>query len=87
MAMTLRCFRRLPSLLHRSRLAALWGPPRAPPAPLPSGCSHCGHQMLLSRQLATKKGNGSSLFPSVCNLSTLPEFLFLSLLSPVPALV
>ncbi|XP_065504755.1 ribosome-recycling factor, mitochondrial isoform X2 [Caloenas nicobarica] len=59
MAMALRCFRHLPSLLHRSRLAALRGPPRAPPgcpALLPSGCSHCGHRMLPSRQLATKKG-------------------------------
>lgn len=79
MAMALRCFRHLPSLLHRSRLAALRRPPGPPPgclALLPPGCSHCGHQMLLSRQLATKKGNGSSLFPSVCDPSVRSQNFF-----------
>lgn len=72
MAVALRCFRHLPSLLHRSSFTMLRGLPQAPaacPALLLDGCRQSAHQRLLTRQLATKKGNSSSLFPGVCNPS------------------
>ncbi|XP_072792585.1 ribosome-recycling factor, mitochondrial isoform X2 [Taeniopygia guttata] len=59
MALALRCLRPLPALLLRSSFAMARGLPRAPaacPAPLLEGCRQCVQQMLLSRQLATKKG-------------------------------
>lgn len=65
MALALRCLRPLPSLLHRSSFAMRRGLPQAPrgcPAPLLEGCSQCVQQMLLSRQLATKKGKNSRFF-------------------------
>ncbi|NXA34780.1 RRFM protein, partial [Eudromia elegans] len=58
MAVALRCLRQLQPLLPRWWLGAR-ALPRAPagrPALLPGGCSQCGHQVLLTRQLATKKG-------------------------------
>lgn len=61
MAMALRCFRHLHSLLY-SPLAMMRRLPQAPagcPALLLEGCRQCVHQVLLTRQLATKKGTGS----------------------------
>ncbi|KAM4647170.1 ribosome-recycling factor, mitochondrial isoform 2-T4 [Amazona ochrocephala] len=59
MAMALRCFWHLPSLLYRSSFAVTRGLPLAPtgcPSLLLDGCRQCVHQVLLTRQLATKKG-------------------------------
>lgn len=67
MAMALRCFWHLPSLLYRSSFAVRRGLPQAPtgcPSLLLDGCRQCVRQVLLTRQLATKKGNG---FHTVCN--------------------
>lgn len=62
MALALRCLRPLPSLLLRSSFAMAQGLPRGCPAPLVEGCRQCVQQMLLSRQLATKKGKNGGFF-------------------------
>lgn len=69
MALALRCLRPLPSLLLRSSFAVTRGLPRGCPAPLLEGCRQCVQQMLLSRQLATKKGKNCSFFSRFSNLS------------------
>ncbi|XP_052670638.1 ribosome-recycling factor, mitochondrial [Harpia harpyja] len=72
MAMALRCFRHLPSLLYRSSFTAIRGMPRAPagcPALLLDGCRQCVHQMLLTRQLATKKAKGKGQSQARVNIS------------------
>ncbi|NXP81742.1 RRFM protein, partial [Ramphastos sulfuratus] len=63
MATALRCFRHLPLLLYRSSFAMTQGLPQAPAgcsALLLDGCRQCVHQVLLTRQLATKKAKGKS---------------------------
>ncbi|XP_014798332.1 PREDICTED: ribosome-recycling factor, mitochondrial isoform X4 [Calidris pugnax] len=72
MALALRCFRHLPSLLHRSSFAARRGLPRAPaacPALLLDGCRQAVCQMLLTRQLATKKAKGKGQSQAKVNIS------------------
>ncbi|KFP34165.1 hypothetical protein N325_04677 [Colius striatus] len=72
MATALRCFRHLPSLLYRSSLAATWGLPQAPvccPALLLDGCRHGVPQLLLARQLATKKAKGKGQSQAKVNVS------------------
>ncbi|NXS42950.1 RRFM protein, partial [Balaeniceps rex] len=72
MAMALRCFRHLPSLLYRSSFAMTRGLPQAPagcPALLRDGCGQCVHQMLLTRQLATKKAKGKGQSQARVNIS------------------
>ncbi|XP_053817846.1 ribosome-recycling factor, mitochondrial isoform X4 [Vidua chalybeata] len=72
MAVALRCLRPLPSLLLRSSFAGAGGLPRAPggcPAPLLEGCRQCVQQMLLSRQLATKKAKGKGQSQAKVNIS------------------
>lgn len=72
MAVALRCFRLLPPLLYRSSLAMTRGLPQAPTgcsALLLDGCRQCVHQVLLTRQLATKKGNRGSPFLGILNPS------------------
>ncbi|KAM6316102.1 RRFM protein, partial [Podargus strigoides] len=72
MAMALRCFRRLPALLCRSPSAAVqglpWAPAGCPAVPL-GGCRQCAHQMLLTRQLATKKAKGKGQSQARVNIS------------------
>ncbi|KFQ40225.1 hypothetical protein N332_07857 [Mesitornis unicolor] len=70
MAMALRGFWHLPSLLYRSSLAVIRGLPPAPagcPALLQAGCSH--HRMLLTRQLASKKAKGKGQTQAKVNIS------------------
>ncbi|XP_029855851.1 ribosome-recycling factor, mitochondrial isoform X3 [Aquila chrysaetos chrysaetos] len=72
MAMALRCFRHLPSLLYRSSFTTIRGLPQAPagcPALLLDGCRQCVHQMLLTRQLATKKAKGKGQSQARVNIS------------------
>ncbi|XP_021399339.2 ribosome-recycling factor, mitochondrial [Lonchura striata] len=72
MALALRCLRPLPALLLRSSFAMARGLPRAPgacPAPLLEGCRQCVQQMLLSRQLATKKAKGKGQSQAKVNIS------------------
>ncbi|KAM9218085.1 ribosome-recycling factor, mitochondrial [Leptosomus discolor] len=72
MAMALRCFRHLPSLLYRSSFAMMRGLPLAPagcPAPLLDGCRRCVRQMLLTRELATKKAKGKGQSQARVNIS------------------
>ncbi|NXL42130.1 RRFM protein, partial [Podilymbus podiceps] len=57
MATALRCFRHLPALLYPSSFAMARGLPQVP-ALRPDACRPRGHQMLLTRQLATKKAKG-----------------------------
>lgn len=64
MALALRCLRPLPSLLHRSSFAMTRGLPQAP-----RGCPACVQQMLLSRQLATKKAKGKGQSQAKVNIS------------------
>ncbi|NXU16581.1 RRFM protein, partial [Pardalotus punctatus] len=72
MALALRCLRPLPSLLRRSSCARTRALPQAPggcPAPLLDGCRQCVQQMLLSRQLATKKAKGKGQSQAKVNIS------------------
>ncbi|NXG58263.1 RRFM protein, partial [Hemiprocne comata] len=72
MAMALRCFRHLPSLLCSSSSAVIRGLPQAPaacPALLLPGCRRCGQEVLLARQLATKKAKGKGQSPAKVNIS------------------
>ncbi|XP_010396159.1 ribosome-recycling factor, mitochondrial isoform X2 [Corvus cornix cornix] len=64
MALALRCLRPLPSLLHRSSFAMTRWLPQAP-----RGCPACVQQMLLSRQLATKKAKGKGQSQAKVNIS------------------
>ena len=80
MATALR-LRHLPALLYRPSLAVVRGTPQAPagcPALLllPGGCGQRAHPVLLARQLATKKGNGGSRFPGVCDPSVRRQGFF-----------
>ncbi|XP_050570523.1 ribosome-recycling factor, mitochondrial isoform X2 [Cygnus atratus] len=59
MAMALRCFRHLHSLLYCSPLVMMRRLPQAAagcPAPLLEGYRQCVRQVMLTQQLATKKG-------------------------------
>ncbi|NWX41206.1 RRFM protein, partial [Steatornis caripensis] len=72
MATAARCFRLLPSLLYRSPFAVTRGLPQAParcPALLPGRCRQCVHQMLLTRQFATKKAKGKGQSQARVNIS------------------
>ncbi|NXQ85977.1 RRFM protein, partial [Nyctibius grandis] len=72
MAVALRCCRRLPALLYCSSFATVRGLPQAPagcPALLLDGCRQCGQQMLLTRQLATKKAKGKGQSQARVNIS------------------
>ncbi|NWU61953.1 RRFM protein, partial [Pterocles burchelli] len=72
MAVALRCFRHLPSLLHRSSFTMIRGLPRAPagcPALLLAGCRQCVRGMMLTRQLATKKAKGKRQSQARVNIS------------------
>ncbi|NWX16422.1 RRFM protein, partial [Aegotheles bennettii] len=72
MAMALRSFRHLPSLLCASSSALARALPLAPggcPALLPAGHWQCVHQTLLARQLATKKAKGKGQSPAKVNIS------------------
>ncbi|NXG00114.1 RRFM protein, partial [Sakesphorus luctuosus] len=72
MALALRWLRPLPALLHRVPFLGTRGLPGAPPgwpALLLEGCSQCGHQVLLSRQLATKKAKGKGQSQAKVNIS------------------
>ncbi|POI34968.1 hypothetical protein CIB84_001280 [Bambusicola thoracicus] len=69
MAMALRCFRHLHSLLHCSSLAVVRRLPQPPARCTPlllDGCRHCAHPLLLARPLATKKGKAAAS-RGVCN--------------------
>ena len=69
MAMALRCFRHLHSLLYCSPLVMIRRLPQAAagcPAPLLEGYRQCVRQVMLTQQLATKKGTGSHS-GRVCN--------------------
>uniref|UniRef100_A0A8B9UXY2 Ribosome-recycling factor, mitochondrial n=2 Tax=Anas TaxID=8835 RepID=A0A8B9UXY2_9AVES len=71
MAMALRCFRHLHSLLY-SPLAMMRRLPQAPagcPALLLEGCRQCVHQVLLTRQLATKKAKGKGQTQAKVNIN------------------
>ncbi|XP_071622327.1 ribosome-recycling factor, mitochondrial isoform X1 [Heliangelus exortis] len=71
MAMALRCFRHLPPLLYSSSSAALRGLPQLPagcPDPLRFGCQRGVHQVLLSRQFATKKAKGKGQSQAKVNI-------------------
>ncbi|NXI59451.1 RRFM protein, partial [Chloroceryle aenea] len=72
MAVALRCFRHLPPLLSRSAFAVARGLPQAPagcPALLLDGCRHRVLQVLLTRQLATKKAKGKGQSQAKVNIS------------------
>ncbi|NXL95156.1 RRFM protein, partial [Alectura lathami] len=72
MAMALRCFRHLQSLLHCSSLAVARRLPQAPagcPALLLDGCRQCDHRVVLTRQLATKKAKGKGQTQAKLNIS------------------
>ncbi|XP_025917996.1 ribosome-recycling factor, mitochondrial isoform X1 [Apteryx rowi] len=71
MAMALRCFRQLQSLLYRSSCATRVLPqaPAGCPALLLNGCRQCVHQMMLTRQLATKKAKGKGQAQARVNIS------------------
>ncbi|NXJ65343.1 RRFM protein, partial [Rostratula benghalensis] len=72
MATALRCFRHLPPLFYRSSFATPRGLPRAPaacPALLLDDCRQPVHQMLLTRQLATKKAKGKGQSQARVNIS------------------
>ncbi|XP_074701987.1 ribosome-recycling factor, mitochondrial [Strix aluco] len=72
MAVALRCSRHLPALLYRSSFAVTRGLPQAAagcPALLLDGCGQCAHQMLLTRQLATKKAKGKGQSQARVNIS------------------
>ncbi|KFO99121.1 ribosome-recycling factor, mitochondrial isoform X1 [Calypte anna] len=71
MAMALRCFRHLPPLLYSSSSAALRGLPQPPagcPDPLRFGCQRGVHQVLLTRQFATKKAKGKGQSQAKVNI-------------------
>ncbi|KFV72213.1 hypothetical protein N308_13218, partial [Struthio camelus australis] len=70
-AMALRCFRQLQSLLYRSSFATRVLP-RAPAgcaALLLNSCMQCVHQMMQTRQLATKKAKGKGQAQARVNIS------------------
>nr|XP_009688124.1 PREDICTED: ribosome-recycling factor, mitochondrial isoform X2 [Struthio camelus australis] len=69
--MALRCFRQLQSLLYRSSFATRVLP-RAPAgcaALLLNSCMQCVHQMMQTRQLATKKAKGKGQAQARVNIS------------------
>lgn len=72
MAMALRCFRHLHSLLYCSPLAMMRRMPQAAvgcPAPLLEGCRQCVRQVMLTRQLATKKAKGKGQTQAKVNIN------------------
>ncbi|KFP74214.1 PREDICTED: ribosome-recycling factor, mitochondrial [Acanthisitta chloris] len=72
MALALRCLRLLPSQLRHSSFTVTRALPQAPTgcsALLLDGCRQCVHQMLLSRQLATKKSKGKGQSQAKVNIS------------------
>ncbi|XP_048822122.1 ribosome-recycling factor, mitochondrial [Lagopus muta] len=72
MAMALRCFRHLHSLLHCSSLAVVRRLPQPPArctALLLDGCRQCVHPLLLARPLATKKAKGKGQTQAKVNIS------------------
>ncbi|XP_046757722.1 ribosome-recycling factor, mitochondrial isoform X5 [Gallus gallus] len=72
MAMALRCFRHLHSLLHCSSLAVVRQLPQPPARCTPlllDGCRHCAHPLLLARPLATKKAKGKGQTQAKVNIS------------------
>ncbi|NXC41847.1 RRFM protein, partial [Penelope pileata] len=70
MAVALRCFRHLHSVLRCP--AVVQGLPRAPPGCtvlLPGGCGQCPPQAVLTRAMATKKAKGKGQSQAKVNIS------------------